>query len=76
MNILNEVIEPTTGIPQGNVFGPIFFIYYINNIFTNIKTKYNNKVNIQAFIDDIVVQAEEIKTVQLVFDDINKEISN
>ena len=58
------------------MFGPIFFIYYINNIHTNIKTKYNNKVNIQVFIDDITVQDEEIKTVQLVFDDINKEISN
>ena len=75
INILNDIIEPTRGVPQGSVFGPIFFTYYVNNLITNIQNKYKDKINIQAFIDDIALQAEDTNTIQEAFNDINEEIS-
>ena len=36
INICNDIIEPTRGVPQGSVFGPIFFTYYVNNILSNL----------------------------------------
>ena len=75
INIHNDIIEPTRGVPQGSVFGPIFFTYYVNNILSNLQNKYKDKINIQAFIDDIALQAEDTKTIQDAFNDINEEIS-
>ena len=75
INILDEEIKPTLGIPQGSIYGPILFTYYINDILTIIQNKYTNKINIQAFIDDIAVQGEEVQTIQNAFNDIIEEIS-
>ena len=36
INICNDIIESTKGVPQGSVFGPIFFNYYVNNILSNL----------------------------------------
>ena len=36
INICNNIIGPTRGIPQGSVFGSIFFTYYVNNILSNL----------------------------------------
>ena len=58
-----------------SVFGPIFFTYYVNNILSNLQNKYKDKINIQAFIDDIRLQTEDTKTIQEAFNDINEEIS-
>ena len=46
-----------------------------NNIITNIQNKYKNKINIQAFIDDIALQSEDTNTIQEAFNDIIEEIS-
>ena len=48
---------------------------YVNNIITNIQNKYKNKINIQAFIDDIALQSEDTNTIQEAFNDIIEEIS-
>ena len=76
INILGDIIEPTRGVPQGSVYGPILITYYINNILANLQNKYKNKINIQAFVDDIAIQAEEKETIQEAFNELIVEIAN
>ena len=74
VEILGQTINQTKGIPQGSVFGPLFFIYYINDVLNIIQDKYKNEINIQAFIDDIAIQSKEIVILQEIFNQINEEI--
>ena len=76
MEILGQAINQRKGGPQSNVFGPLFFIYYINDVLNSMQEKYKDEINIQAFIDDIAVQSKDTKILQEIFTQINKEIKD
>ena len=56
IDINGEQIYPTRGIPQGSVYGPLMFEIYINDILTNIQSKFK-EVHIQCFVDDVFIMS-------------------
>ncbi len=64
VEILGQIINQNKGVPQGSVFEPLFFIYYINDVLNSMQKKYKDEINIQAFIGDITVQSKDIKALQ------------
>ena len=50
MEILGQTINQAKGVPQGIVFGPLFFIYYINDVLNSMQEKYKDEINIQILI--------------------------
>jgi len=60
IDINGEQIYPIRGIPQGSVYGPLMFEIYINDILTNIQSKFK-EVHIQCFVDDIFIMSSNTK---------------
>jgi len=46
---LSKEVKVTSGVPQGNVLGPLLFLVYVNDIWRNVDT------NIRLFADDCVI---------------------
>ena len=61
MSIIDTIIHPQRGIPQGTVYGLSLFLIYINSLFTQITEKHPLVV-IQAFADDILISVKKKRT--------------
>jgi hypothetical protein len=46
---LSEEVRLTSGVPQGNVLGPLLFLAYVNDIWRN------NESTIRLFVDDCII---------------------
>ena len=46
---LSEEVRVTSGVPQGNLLGPLLFLAYVNDIWRNMES------TIRLFADDCVI---------------------
>ena len=74
IDIIDNQIFPTKGGPQGSSIVPIFFIYYLDKTLKNIILK--EGVKIQAYADDMVVQAKCIEDLEDAYFKIKDSIKN
>jgi hypothetical protein len=56
---LSEEVRVTSGVPQGNVLGPLLFLAYVNDIWRNMAS------TIRLFADDSVVYRKIINNEDL-----------
>ena len=49
---ISEEVRVTSGVPQGNVLGPLLFLAYVNDIWRN------NESNPRLFADDCIIYRE------------------
>ena len=75
LDINGEKIEPTRGLPQGSALAPYLFSVYIDGMLEEMN-KGNPGINVQAFVDDIVIQGETVESIQIAFDKLNEYVRN
>jgi len=46
---LSSEVKVTSGVPQGSVLGPLLFLVYVNDIWSNVDS------NIRLFADDCII---------------------
>lgn len=74
-DIKGRKIYPTTGAPQGTVFGPILFLTYINPLLNIIQETYPQQ-DIQAFMDDLILIASNKEELQKMLETTHQYIIN
>ena len=74
IDIIDNQIFPTKGGPQGSSIVPIFFLYYLDKTLKNIILK--EGVKIQAYTDDMVVQAKCIEDLEDAYFKIKDSLKN
>ena len=72
VDILGEKISPTKGGPQGSSIIPILFCYYLDNCINKIKLREN--ITLQAYADDIIIQATSIEDLKDTYIDIKENL--
>ena len=74
LNINGNLVYPQNGLPQGSVWALFLFCYYIDD--TLEQTKHSApRIEIQAFVDDIIIQADSISNLQQAFNSLSNGLT-
>ena len=66
IEVQDETINPTRGLPQGSTYGPLLFTLYINNLLNEMNGN-TDKIKVQAFVDDLIIFAKDLNSLQEAF---------
>ena len=66
IEVEQQLIHPTRGVPQESIFGPTLSLISIDEILKELEK--NKNIHFQAFVDDIAITAYNILHLQEAYD--------